>query len=87
MILETRETARGLIMNVPDVLFNSGSATLTTPAREKLARVAGILATHPDLHVAVEGHTDNVGSVSATNDCRNGVPRPCSHIWCSRRSP
>ena len=63
-ILETRETARGLIMNVPDVLFDSGSATLTTAAREKLARVAGILASHPDLHVAVEGHTDNVGGVA-----------------------
>ena len=38
-ILETRETARGLIMDVPDVLFTTSSATLTSPAREKLARV------------------------------------------------
>jgi outer membrane protein OmpA-like peptidoglycan-associated protein len=62
-ILETRETARGLIMDVPDVLFATGSATLTSPAREKLARVAGILASHPDLHVSAQGHTDNVGNV------------------------
>jgi outer membrane protein OmpA-like peptidoglycan-associated protein len=61
-ILETRETARGLIMNGPDVLFVTGSARLTAVAREKLARVGGILAAQPDLHVTAEGHTDNVGS-------------------------
>lgn len=61
VFLETRETARGLIMMVPDVLFDSGSSRLTGAAREKLARVSGILASHPDLHIAVEGHTDNVG--------------------------
>ena len=62
IILETRETARGLIMNVPDVLFRTASATLTPVAREKLARVGGILAAHPDLHIAAEGHTDDVGN-------------------------
>jgi outer membrane protein OmpA-like peptidoglycan-associated protein len=62
VILETRETARGLIVNVSDVLFDTGSATLKPGAREKLARVAGILSSHPDLHIEIEGHTDNVGS-------------------------
>jgi outer membrane protein OmpA-like peptidoglycan-associated protein len=61
VILETRETARGLIVNVSDVLFDTGSATLKPGAREKLARVAGILASHPDLHIEIEGHTDSVG--------------------------
>jgi outer membrane protein OmpA-like peptidoglycan-associated protein len=65
MFLETRETARGLIMNVPDVLFYSGSARLTADAREKLARVSGILAAQADLHITVEGHTDNVGNVES----------------------
>jgi outer membrane protein OmpA-like peptidoglycan-associated protein len=60
-ILETRETARGLITEVPDVLFQTASATLTAEAREKLARVGGILAAQPDLHISIEGHTDNVG--------------------------
>ena len=49
-------------MNVPDVLFRTASAMLTPVAREKLARVGGILAAHPDLHIAVEGHTDDVGN-------------------------
>jgi outer membrane protein OmpA-like peptidoglycan-associated protein len=61
LVLETRETARGLIVNLSDVLFDTGSANLKPGAREKLARVAGILASHRDLHVAVEGHTDSVG--------------------------
>jgi outer membrane protein OmpA-like peptidoglycan-associated protein len=61
VILETRETARGLIVNVSDVLFDTASATLKPGAREKLARVAGILASHPDLMIEVEGHTDSVG--------------------------
>jgi outer membrane protein OmpA-like peptidoglycan-associated protein len=61
VILETRETARGLIVNLSDVLFDTGSANLKPGAREKLARVAGILSSHPDLHVQIEGHTDSVG--------------------------
>jgi len=61
VILETRETARGLIVNLSDVLFDTGSANLKPGAREKLARVAGILASHPDLHIEIEGHTDSVG--------------------------
>ena len=62
VILETRETARGLIVNVSDVLFDTDSATLKPGAREKLARVAGILASHPDLKIEIEGHTDSVGT-------------------------
>jgi outer membrane protein OmpA-like peptidoglycan-associated protein len=62
LVLETRETARGLIVNVSDVLFDTASATLKPGAREKLARLAGILATQPDLKIEVEGHTDSVGS-------------------------
>jgi outer membrane protein OmpA-like peptidoglycan-associated protein len=61
LVLETRETARGLIVNVSDVLFDTGSATLKPGAREKLARVAGILATHSDLRIEIGGHTDSVG--------------------------
>jgi outer membrane protein OmpA-like peptidoglycan-associated protein len=62
VILETRETARGLIVNLSDVLFDTGQATLKPGAREKLARVSGILVTHPDLKLEIEGHTDSVGS-------------------------
>ena len=60
--LETRETARGLIMEMPDVLFDFNKYTLKPAAREKLAKVSGILLAHPDLKVQVEGHTDSVGS-------------------------
>lgn len=60
-VLETRETARGLIVNMSDVLFDTGKYTLKPGAREKLAKVAGILMAHPGLKIEVEGHTDNVG--------------------------
>jgi outer membrane protein OmpA-like peptidoglycan-associated protein len=61
-VLETRETARGLIVNLSDVLFDTGSANLKPGAREKLAKVAGILLSHPGLKLQIEGHTDSVGS-------------------------
>jgi outer membrane protein OmpA-like peptidoglycan-associated protein len=62
IILETKESARGLIVNVSDVLFDSGRHTLKPGAREKLAKVAGILLTYPDLRLEVDGHTDSVGN-------------------------
>jgi outer membrane protein OmpA-like peptidoglycan-associated protein len=60
-ILETRETARGLIVSLSDVLFDTGKYTLRPGAREKLAKISGILMSHAGLRVEVEGHTDNVG--------------------------
>jgi len=60
-ILETRETARGLIVNMSDVLFDTGKYTLKPATREKLAKIAGIVLGHPGLRLAVEGHTDSVG--------------------------
>jgi outer membrane protein OmpA-like peptidoglycan-associated protein len=62
LILETRETARGLIVNISDVLFDFNKYTLKPGAREKMAKVAGILLAYPGLKIQVEGHTDSVGS-------------------------
>jgi outer membrane protein OmpA-like peptidoglycan-associated protein len=61
-VLETRETARGLIVNMSDVLFDFNKYTLKTDAREKLAKVSGILLSYPGLNLQVEGYTDNVGT-------------------------
>jgi outer membrane protein OmpA-like peptidoglycan-associated protein len=63
-ILQTRDTARGLIVNLSDVLFDTAKFSLRPEAREKLAKVAGIISGHPGLRLAVEGHTDNVGGDS-----------------------
>ena len=60
-ILETRDTARGLIVNMSDVLFDTAKYSLRPLAREKLAKVAGIVSGHPGLRLDVEGHTDSVG--------------------------
>jgi outer membrane protein OmpA-like peptidoglycan-associated protein len=64
IILETRETARGLIVNLSDVLFDTAKATLKPGAREKLSKISGILLSHPGLEVAVEGHADSRGTES-----------------------
>ena len=61
MILDTRDTARGLIINMSDVLFDTAKYSLRPQARERLAKVAGILLGHPGLKLEVEGHTDSVG--------------------------
>src|SRR3954464_1462579 len=61
LILQTRDSARGLIVNMSDVLFDTGKYSLKPGAREKLAKVAGILLAYPGLNIAVGGYTDNVG--------------------------
>jgi outer membrane protein OmpA-like peptidoglycan-associated protein len=61
-ILETRETARGLIVNISDVLFDFDKYTLKPGAREKLAKVSGILLAYPGLKIQLEGYTDSIGS-------------------------
>jgi outer membrane protein OmpA-like peptidoglycan-associated protein len=60
-ILATRDSARGLIVSMSDVLFDTGQYTLKPGAREKLAKVAGILIAYPGLNIEVDGYTDNVG--------------------------
>ncbi len=60
-ILETRDSARGLIVSMSDVLFDTAKYSLKPGAREKLAKVAGILLAYPGLNIEVGGYTDNVG--------------------------
>jgi outer membrane protein OmpA-like peptidoglycan-associated protein len=61
-ILQTRDSARGLIVSMSDVLFDTGKYSLKPGAREKLAKVAGILLAYPGLNIEVGGYTDNVGA-------------------------
>jgi outer membrane protein OmpA-like peptidoglycan-associated protein len=61
-VLQTRDTARGLIVSMPDVLFAFDKYDLKPDARERLAKISGILLAYPGLKLEVEGHTDNIGS-------------------------
>lgn len=61
-VLQTKDSARGLIVNMSDVLFNTGSYILQPGAREKLAKISGILLAHPGLTLEIDGYTDSVGS-------------------------
>ena len=62
LVLETRDSARGLIVNMSDVLFDTAQHTLRPAAREKLAKLSGIVLGYPSLKLEVEGHTDSVGT-------------------------
>ena len=61
-VLETKDTDRGLVVSMPDVLFDSGQYSLKPAARERLARISGIVLAYPDLKIQIEGYTDSIGS-------------------------
>jgi outer membrane protein OmpA-like peptidoglycan-associated protein len=61
-VLETKDTPRGLVVSMPDVLFSTNQYTLKAAARESLARIAGIILAYPDLRLEIEGHTDSTGT-------------------------
>ena len=61
-VLETRDTPRGLVVNMGDVLFATGKYDLRPEAQIVLAKLSGIILSHPGLNLAVEGYTDSVGS-------------------------
>ena len=67
-VLQTRDSAKGLIVNMSDVLFDVNQATLKPGAREKLAKVAGILLAYPDLRIRVDGYTDSTGTPDYNRD-------------------
>ncbi len=83
-ILATRDSARGLIANMSDVLFRSGSFELLPGARERLAKVSGIVLAYPSLHLSVEGHTDSVGSDDYNQNSPSTAPKPSAITLCSR---
>ncbi len=66
--LPTRESDRGLISEIGGVQFATGTADLSSAAREGLARFSGIVASYPGLRFTVEGHTDNTGSPTANTE-------------------
>lgn len=61
-VLPTRDSPRGLVVNMGDVLFDTAKANLRSPAQVALARLAGVVSNYPSLHLDIEGHTDSTGS-------------------------
>jgi len=61
-VAETTNTARGLIVNLPDILFDTNKDTLKPGAREVIAKLSGILLMMPELNLRIEGHTDSTGT-------------------------
>jgi outer membrane protein OmpA-like peptidoglycan-associated protein len=60
-VLPTKDTQRGLVVNMGDVLFDTGKSNLRPPAREALAKLSGIVLNYPSLRLVIEGHTDSTG--------------------------
>lgn len=61
-VLPTTETPRGLVVNMQDVLFDTGKYSLKSPAELALAKISGIIVSHPGLNLQIEGYTDSTGS-------------------------
>jgi outer membrane protein OmpA-like peptidoglycan-associated protein len=61
-VLQTTDTPRGLVVNMADVLFETGKYNLSQDAQLKLAKLSGIIQAHPGLNLAIEGFTDTTGS-------------------------
>jgi outer membrane protein OmpA-like peptidoglycan-associated protein len=61
-VLPTTDTPRGLVVNMGDVLFDTGKSDLRSQAREALAKLTGIVLNYPSLRLAIEGHTDSTGT-------------------------
>ena len=86
--IDVRDSERGIVVNLPDVLFESGQAALTGPAREVVSEIAHVIQRAPLRQLLVEGHTDSVGTIEYNyrlSDSRarevakaleaNGIPR------------
>jgi outer membrane protein OmpA-like peptidoglycan-associated protein len=61
-VLQTTDTPRGLVVNMADVLFETGKYALSQEAQLKLAKLSGMIQAHPGLNLAIEGHTDTTGT-------------------------
>ncbi|MGA7913710.1 MAG: OmpA family protein, partial [Candidatus Acidiferrales bacterium] len=61
-VLQTTDTPRGLVVNMADVLFQTGKYELSSDAQLKLAKLSGIIQAHPGLNLAIEGYTDTTGT-------------------------
>lgn len=61
-VLQTTDSPRGLVVNMGDVLFETAKYALSTDAKLKLARLSGVILSHPGLNLAIEGHTDSTGT-------------------------
>jgi outer membrane protein OmpA-like peptidoglycan-associated protein len=74
-VLQTNDNDRGLVVNMRDVLFDSRQYTLKSGARERLARIAGIVTGYPELTFEIEAHIDATVAIFSTNHfLRSALP-------------
>jgi outer membrane protein OmpA-like peptidoglycan-associated protein len=61
-VAQITTTARGVVVNLPDILFDINKATLKSDAQVALAKLAGIVSLFPNINLRIEGYTDSTGS-------------------------
>jgi outer membrane protein OmpA-like peptidoglycan-associated protein len=61
--VDVRDSDRGIVVNLPDILFESGRSELTAPAQTTVRDVAQVISEVPQRRIAVEGHTDSIGTI------------------------
>ncbi len=83
-VLQTRDSARGLIVSMSDVLFDFNQATLKSGAKLRLAKVSGIILAYPDLKLEIDGFTDNKGTPEYNMGLLTGVQKQCAIFWLPR---
>ena len=66
--LAARQTERGMVLTLGDVLFDTGQATLKPGAASEIERLAAFLKQHADTRIRIEGHTDSVGTEAYNDD-------------------
>ncbi len=62
--LDVRQTERGILVNLPDVLFDFNSHSLRSDSMSKIREITDVVRQYPDRNVLVEGHTDSVGTMT-----------------------
>ena len=66
-VADTQNTARGVVVNLSDILFDTNKATLKPEAQLTLAKLTGVLSVFPNLNLRVEGYTDSTGTDEINN--------------------
>jgi outer membrane protein OmpA-like peptidoglycan-associated protein len=65
LALNAKQTERGMVLTLGDVLFDTGLAQIRPEATRNMVKLAEFLKRYPEARASIEGHTDSVGSASS----------------------
>jgi outer membrane protein OmpA-like peptidoglycan-associated protein len=77
--IDVRDSDRGVVINLPDVLFHTGRSELTREAVATIQEIATALRGAPHRRVSVEGHTDSLGTIEFNYRLSDARARTVAH--------